>query len=405
MNSLMAVVRKEFRHVLRDPYVLGGVLLGTVLLLVLISWAVSADIEQIPIAIYDGDHTPASRAYLQRFLNEQFFHAAAWTSSAEDAREQLLANRVRGAVIVQAGFAKALQQGKLAPVQILADGTEPTIALQIAGQAEELSMAQTADLLEQRVEGVGLTVDDVAPPLEMRVRTLYNPTNRELNAFLPGMIGFVLALPAMYAGLSLVKEREEGSLESLLTTPILRHQLIIGKAIPYLAIGVLDTLILTGVAVLVFRVPFRGSLIHLLLLTTLFLLSNIGLSMLIASMLRTQMAVLIVNGLAMMVPLTQSGMITPLYTMSPDGRLQALMWPVTHYVAITRGLFLKGVGLQILMGHALYLMASGLTLSGLAVWRFKKKLSRKRWAIDFRRHLPRAAEQAGRWLRRRVRTA
>jgi ABC-type Na+ efflux pump permease subunit len=329
--------------VLRDPYVLGGVLVGTVLLLVLISWAVSADIEGIPIALYDGDLTPASRAYVRRFVNEPFFHVARWASSAEEARAHLRANRVRGVIIVQAGFAEALQQGKSAPVQIIADGTEPSIAMQIAGQAEALSMAHAAALLAQRLEGAGVAVDEAASPLELRVRTLYNPTKRELNAFLPGMIGFVLALPAMYAGLSLVKEREEGSLESLLSTPIQRHQLIIGKAIPYLAMGLIDTLILTGVAVLLFGVPFRGSLVHLLLLSSLFLLCNIGLSMLIASMLRTQMAALIVNGLAMMVPLTQSGMITPLYTMTPDGRMQALMWPVTHYIVITRGSWCRAV--------------------------------------------------------------
>lgn len=404
MSCLIAVVRKEFRHVLRDPYALGGVLVGTVLLLVLISWAVSADIEQIPIAIYDGDLTPASRAYVRRFLNEPFFHVAHWTSSAEAARDDLRANRVRGVIIVQAGFAEALQQGKPAPVQIIADGTEPTIAVQIASQAEALSMAYAADLLEQRLEGIGLAVDDVASLLELRVRTLYNPTNRELNAFLPGMIGFVLALPAMYAGLSLVKEREDGSLESLFSTPILRHQLIFGKAVPYVAMGLLDTLILTSVAVFLFGVPFRGSLAHLVLLSTLFLLSNIGLSLLIASMLRTQMAVLIVNGLAMMVPLTQSGMITPLYAMTPDGRMQALMWPVTHYIVITRGLFLKGIGLEILMGHALYLIASGLVLSGLAVWRFKKKLAHRRWTIELQRRLRRATAQAGCWLQRRVQT-
>jgi ABC-2 type transport system permease protein len=405
MSCLMAVVRKEFRHVLRDPYVLGGVLLGTVLLLVLISWAVSADIEQIAIAIYDGDLTPASRAYVQRFLNESFFHVARWTFSAEEARDLLRADRVRGVVIVQAGFAEALQQGQQASIQIIADGTEPNIAMQIAGQAEALSTAHSAALLEQRLARKGVAGDEAVAPLELRVRTLYNPTNREIDTFLPGMIGFVLTLPAMYAGLSLVREREKGSLESLLSTPILRHELIIGKAIPYLLMGLLDTLILTGVAVFLFGVPFRGSLIHLMLLSAFFLLSNIGVSLLVASVLRSQMAVLIINGLIMMVPLTQSGMVTPLYTMTPDGRVQALMWPVTHYIVITRGLFLKGVGLEILMGHALYLIASGMLLSGLAVWRFKKKLGRVPWTRRLLHRIRLTTADVGCWLGRCVQTA
>ncbi len=375
MRGFLAVMRKEFRHVLRDPYVMGGVLLGTVLLLMLISYAVSADIEHIPIAVYDGDRTPESRAYLQRFINEEFFDVAYWTRSAAEARELLRANRVRGAIIVPPGFEEALRQGKRAPVQIIADGTEPNIATQITSRAEVLSAGHSVELLEERLRRSGASTDKVALPLEFRVRTLYNPENRELNAFLPGMIGFVMTLPALYAGLSLVREREQGSLESLLSTPIRRHQLIVGKAIPYLVIGLVDTLILTAAGVFLFDVPFRGRLSHLMLFSALFLLSNIGISLAVASMLRSQMAALIVNGLLMMAPLTQAGIVTPLYAMTPNGQMQALMWPITHYVIIARGIFLKGAGTQTLMDHALYLLACGILLSGLAVWRFKKKLA------------------------------
>jgi ABC-2 type transport system permease protein len=219
------------------------------------------------------------------------------------------------------------------------------------------------------------------------------------------MVGFVMMLPALYAGLSLVREREKGSLESLLSTPIRPWQLIIGKGIPYLVIGLLDTLILTAAGVLLFNVPFRGRLSHMMLFSTLYLLSNIGVSMVIASMLRTQMAALIVNGLVMMVPLSQSGIVTPLYTMTPDGRTQALMWPVTHYVVIARGLFLKGAGLETLGGHALYLLVSGLMLSGLAIWRFKKKLGREFWTRRLLRRIRHATSHAGYWLQQKAQAA
>ena len=404
MTGFLAVMRKEFRHVLRDPYVLGGVLLGTVLLLMLISYAVSADIEHIPIAVYDGDRTPESRAYLQRFINEEFFDVAYWARSAAEARELLRANRVRGAIIVPPGFDEALQQGKRASVQIIADGTEPNIATQITSYAEVLSTGHSAALLKARLRRSGLSTDETALPLEFRVRTLYNPENRELNAFLPGMIGFVMTLPALYAGLSLVKEREQGSLESLLSTPIRRYQLIVGKAIPYLVIGLVDTLILTAAGVFLFDVPFRGRLSHLILFSALFLLSNIGISLAVASMLRSQMAALIVNGLLMMVPLTQAGIVTPLYAMTPDGQMQALMWPVTHYVIIARGIFLKGTGTETLMSHALYLLACGIALSGLAVWRFKKKLESPSRLAKMLRRIRRGATRASRQLLGKLKT-
>ncbi|OQY21893.1 MAG: hypothetical protein B6I35_07340 [Anaerolineaceae bacterium 4572_32.2] len=211
--------------------------------------------------------------------------------------------------------------------------------------------------------------------LEFRVRTLYNPELREVNTFLPGLIAIVLAFPALSASLSLVREREQGSLEGLLSTPIRRYQLLIGKAAPYLLIGLLDILFLTGVGVFLFDVPFRGRLVDLMLLSGLFLLANIGVGLLISSLLRTQMAALLVGGLVFMMPLTQSGLITPLYTMSRDAQMQAMIWPATHYIIIARGVFLKGVGARELMFHGLALLVSALLLNGLAMWRFKKKLA------------------------------
>jgi ABC-2 type transport system permease protein len=375
MSGFLAVMRKEFRHVLRDPWSLAGTTLGTALLMVLLAYAISADIEHIPIAVYDGDHSPQSRAYAQCFVNDEFFDVRYWAQSDAEAREWVRSGRVKGAIIVPAGFAEALQQGKRAPVQIIADGTEPNIALQITGNAEALSAGFSVELLEQRLNQAGLAAGEQTLPLEFRVRTLYNPNQRELDTFFPGLMAIVLAFPALSAALSLVREREQGSLEGLLSTPIRRYQLLAGKAVPYLLIGLLDILILIGTGVFLFDVPFRGRLADLMLLSSLFLLANIGVGLLISSLLRTQMATLIVGGLVFMLPLTQSGLITPLYTMSRDAQMQAMVWPATHYIIIARGVFLKGVGVQELTFHGLALLVSALLLNGLAMWRFKKKLA------------------------------
>ena len=375
MSGFLAVMRKEFRHVLRDPWALAGTTLGTVLLMVLLAYAISADIEHISITAFDGDHSPQSRAYVQCFVNEKFFDVRYWAQSDAEAREWVRSGRVKGAIIVPAGFAEALQQGKRAPVQIIADGTEPNIALQITGNAEALSAGFSVKLLEQRLNRAGLAPGGETSPLEFRVRTLYNPEQREVNTFLPALMAIVLAFPALSAALSLVREREQGSLEGLLSTPIRRYQLLAGKAAPYLLIGLLDILFLTGVGVFLFDVPFRGRLADLMLLSTLFLLANLGVGLLISSLLRTQMATLIVGGLVFMMPLTQSGLITPLYTMSRDAQMQAMIWPATHYIIIARGIFLKGVGVQELTFHGLALLVSALLLNGLAMWRFKKKLA------------------------------
>jgi ABC-2 type transport system permease protein len=343
--------------------------------MVLLATAVSGDIEHIPIAVVDADHSPQSRAYLQRFVNDPFFDVQRWAENAGEARESVRSGQARGAIIVPDGFASAIQRGERALVQVIADGTEPNIALQITGNAEALSASYSVTVLEQRLARAGLAAGDTPLPLEFRVRTLYNPNLRELNAFLPGLMGVVLAFPALYAGLSLVREREQGSLEGLLSTPVRRHHLLIGKAAPYFCIGLLDILVLAWTAAHLFGVPFRGRMIDLLLLSSLFMLANLGIGLLIASLLHTQMATLIVGGLIFMMPLTQSGLVSPLFAMTSSARMQAMLWPATHYIIIARGIFLKGVEIQALMSHGLFLLGMGILLNGLAVWRFRKKMA------------------------------
>jgi ABC-2 type transport system permease protein len=312
---------------------------------------------------------------VQRFVNETFFDVQYWAQSDAQAREWVRSGRARGAIIIPGGFADTLRQGKHASVQIVADGTEPNVALQITSNAEALSAGFSVELVKQQLSRAGPAATEGTSALEFRVRTLYNPEMRELNTFLPGLMAIVLAFPALSASLSLVREREQGSLEGLLSTPIRRGQLLVGKAVPYLLIGLLDILFLTGVGVFLFDVPLRGRLVDLMFLSSLFLIANIGVGLLISSLLRTQMAALIVGGLVFMMPLTQSGLITPLYTMSPDAQMQAMIWPATHYVVIARGVFLKGVGTRELAFHGLALLVSALVLNGLAMWRFKKKLA------------------------------
>jgi ABC-2 type transport system permease protein len=229
--------------------------------------------------------------------------------------------------------------------------------------------------LEQRLTGAGVAAEQ-GLPVEFRVQALYNPDLKEINSVLPGLMAIILAMPALSAALSLAREREQGSLEGLMATPIRRYQLLVGKVVPYIFVGLLDILFFTLIGVLVFDVPFRGRLADLILFSGVFLLANLGIGLLVSSLVRTQMAALVVAGLIfMMPPINESGIFYPLYAMSSDARTQALMWPATHYVTIARGIFLKGVGAQILMSDGLFLLACGLLLNGLAVWRLRKKLS------------------------------
>jgi ABC-2 type transport system permease protein len=376
VSALLSVMRKEFRHMLRDIWTLAGVTLGAVLLVVLMAYTFSADVENVPVTALDGDHSPQSRAYLQSFANDRFFDLKYRALSHQQARQQVTSGQAHAAIIVPPGFAQAVLRGEQIPVQIIVDGTEPNTAHQVLGNAEALSARFSVELLEERLVRAGLASNNTFSPFELRIRTLYNPNLQEVNSVLPGLMAIVLAMPALSAALSLAREKEQGTLEGLMATPVRRYQLLIGKVVPYLLIGLLDIFLFTLIGRVIFDIPFRGRLGDLVLFSGFFLLANLGIGLLIASLVRTQMAALLIAGLIfVMPPINEAGIFYPLYAMPPDARVQSTLWPATHYVIIARGLFLKGVGPEILMPDGLYLLVFGLLLNSLAVWRLKKKLA------------------------------
>jgi ABC-2 type transport system permease protein len=376
MNSVLSVMRKEFCHMLRDPWALITVTFGATLLMVLMAYTFSADIKNVPIVVADGDRSPQSRAYLEHFANDAFFDVIHLASSYAEAREWVRSGRVHAAVIVPSGFAETTLRGDQGQVQILVNGTDPTVAQQIVGNAEAISANYSVELLEKRLARAGFSFDGESPPFEFRVRALFNPNLKEVNSVLPGLMAIVLAMPALSAALSLAREREQGSLEGLMATPIRRHQLLIGKIVPYLLLGLLDIFLFTLVGIIVFGVPFRGSVMDLVMASILFLMANLGIGLLISSLVRSQMAALIIAGfLFMLPPMNEAGIFHPLYAMPPDAQMQAMIWPATHYVAIARGIFLKGAGLPTFAFDALFLLGMGVVFNGLAVWRLRKKLS------------------------------
>lgn len=261
-------------------------------------------------------------------------------------------------------------------MQIIVDGAEPNTAYQILGNAEALSANFSVELLKARLAKAGLASSSESLPLELRVRVLYNPDLKEINSVLPGLMAIVLAMPALSAALSLAREKEQGTLEALMATPIRRHQLLIGKVVPHILIGLVDIFLFTLIGVAIFGVPFRGHLSDLVLFSSLFLLANFGIGLLVSSLGRGQMATLLIAGLVFLMPtVNEAGIFYPLYAMPPDAQTQSLLWPATHYVIIARGIFLKGVDAQVLLPDGLYLLVAGLLLNGLAVWRLKKKLA------------------------------
>ncbi|MFQ5341174.1 MAG: ABC transporter permease [Anaerolineae bacterium] len=376
MRKLWSVVKNECRHMLRDPLSLSLVTVGAMLVMAVMAYDFSVDIQHVPAVVLDYDHSPWSRAFLDALRADPFFSLRFRAQDQTEIETLLRTGRAKVAVIIPEGFEDDIHRGQTAGVQILVDGSESNVAHRIVGHAQAITENFSAGLLLDVLERAGLPQGENLSTLELRTRVRYNPGLKVVDSFVPGLMGIVLAIPALAMALSVAKEQEMGTLEALICTPLGRSQILIGKMVPHLLLGLVDVLLLTVVGHRGFGVPFRGSLGLFLGLSTVFLLANLGIGILVATFVQSQAAAMTIAFMYFIVPpFFLSGLFLPLSGMPAWLQKVSFSLPATHFVTIARGVFLKGVGLQALWPDAAFLLALGLVLNGLATARFRNRLA------------------------------
>jgi ABC-2 type transport system permease protein len=379
MNLLRtwAVIRKEMRHILRDRRTAILVAISPVFLLLIMAYTFMVDVENVAVAVMDRDGTSLSRRYLAGLggSGDVLVHYVA--EGYGDLERWLMTSEVKAAVIIPPGFESALQAGREADIQLLIEGTEPNTAqtamLHVGGYTQQFAI----EVVREVAGRAGIVVDAAAlSPIDLRVRTWYNPTLKILIGFLPALIAVVLAMPAVTTTLALTREKEHGTLEQLIATPIRRAELLIGKLLPYVLSGMIGVVLCAAVAVYWFGAPFRGSFPLYLVLSLAFLLASLAIAMLMSVFVKSQQAAQLGAMLIFFFPgFFLSGIFFPLISMAPIMKLEAYMVPSTHYVQISRGIFLKGQGLDALWPYALALLGMGVLFMILAILLFKKKMA------------------------------
>jgi ABC-2 type transport system permease protein len=293
-----------------------------------------------------------------------------------DVERWLMTSEAKAAIVIPPGFESNLRSGHETSIQVLVEGTEPTTAntamQHISGYTQQFSLALVSDLAAQS----GYSVDEAAlMPVDLRVRTWYNPTLKAVIGFLPALIAMVMGMPAVSTTLALTREKEHGTLEQLIATPIRRSELLVGKLIPYIISGLFGVITCVIVAVYWFGSPFKGSFGLYLLLSTAFLLGSLAIALVMSVFVKSQQAAQLGAVLVFFFPgFFLSGIFYPLVSMQPLMKMEAFMVPTTHFVMISRGVFLKGQGLEALWPYALALLAMGVVFLALAILLFKKKL-------------------------------
>ena len=374
LRHLRALIRKEINHIMRDRATFVVVMLTPVATLFLMAYALTVDIEHVPIAVLDLDRSSTSRAFVQQVTEGKDLDLYAWVDSLDEIEGLLMRGEIKAAMVIHPAFERDLLLLRGMPLQIVIDGTEPAsggfAVDQIGGRTGEFINELLADQMQAR----GL-LPHALQPIDLRVRTLYNPGLKPRVDLIPGLISIVLGFPALSVALTLAHEREHGTLEQVMVTPVGRIELLLGKMIPYVIVGLANVIVIPALARVTFHIPFNGSFPLYFLLSVVFLFAMLGMGMIIGVFIHTQSAAMALSFLVIFFPgFFLTGIFFPIAAMPEIVRLEAMLLPGTHYAIITRGVFLPGVGLDVLWPHGAMLVGLGFAFTAVAVLFFKKKL-------------------------------
>lgn len=374
-QRLRAIIRKEFIQAVRDPRLRIFILLPPIVQLLTYGYAINFDYRRLPLAIWDEAQTVQSREFSRRFSQNDSFHLKYFIHSQRELEELIDRRQITVALHIPYDFSRKLASGQNAPVQLILDGTDSNAALITSRYANTIMFDYAVEILATRLNRLGLGGRG-SGPLYLEERTWYNPNRISATSFVPGVVAMVVMLVSLQlTALAVVREREIGTMEQLLVSPLRPLELLLGKTIPFVVISLLDVLLVTLIAILWFGVPFRGNPLVLLLGTLLFLFCTVGGGLLISTISATQQQAMMVSVFVFMPAILLSGLVFPIHNMPWLAQLVTYVNPLTYFIIVVQDIFLKGVGLEVLWPECLAMAILGLSLLTLSVLRFHKRLA------------------------------
>ncbi|MBI2538135.1 MAG: ABC transporter permease [Gemmatimonadetes bacterium] len=368
-RRLLAIGRKEALQLRRDPRSLVMAFAYPALMIVFFGYVITFDIRDIDLAVFDQDRTPRSRELVEAFQAAGYFRVTERLSRYQDLQPLLDRGAVRLALVIPPGFQRDLAAGRPAPVQALVDGADANTAAIALNYAGAIVTAYSARVV--------LRASQRGAPVVPQSRVWYNETLESSNMIVPGLVAVIMmVIAAMLSALTVAREWERGTMEQLAATPVHRVEVILGKLLPYLGIGLVDVVAAVLVGQLLFQVPFRGSPVLLIGLATLFLIGALGLGIFISAAVKSQLLATQTSLLATYLPsLLLSGLIFDLASMPLVLRLISHLVPARYFIVVLRGIFLKGVGVGVLWTQGLAMIAFAVVGLTLAVRSFRKEIA------------------------------
>jgi ABC-2 type transport system permease protein len=377
LSKTYAVMVKETRHILRDRWTLAMLLLIPVFLMVAFSYALAVDVREVPITLMDADRSRLSREFVAVLSNSKDLVVGPEAKNYTQVEDWFDRSLIKAVVVIPPDFSEKLNAGRPVDVQVLVDGTDPTtaeVAINHILSRSQVFGGEVAFKVSSRQGGNGSLVS-MKEPIDLRVQTWYNPTLNNQKGIVPAMLALVLTLPAIAVMSAIVREKELGTLETVFATPLGRGELLVGKVIPYIFCGLISAVLCAAAAVYVFDTPFRGSLPLYMLLALDFFIHAFSMALLISIFLPSQAAASLVGMLVFLFPgFFLSGIFYPISAFPPAVQHEASFLPTTPFVAVVRGLMIKGHGLETLWPQAILMFGAGVVLTFSSVLLFKKKI-------------------------------
>ncbi len=376
LQRVLALARKEFIQILRDRRTLAMVLALPAMQLFMFGYAINTTVDHIPLVVYDPVNDSVSRGFVDALRNSGYFDLVGAELDADGVRAAIDQGRAKAGLVLDAGFSRDLQAGRPGAVQVVVDGSDPNYAQTVLFASATVASVHGAALQAQRAQRLGQAAGPGTAAIDLRPTVLYNPGMASVTFMIPGLIGLILQMQTLLlTTFALVRERERGTLEQLLVSPIRPWELMAGKLLPYTVLALANITAALAVGVFWFRVEFAGSLVAFYVLSLLFLVSSLGTGLFISTISQTQ-GQATQAALFMLLPsILLSGFVFPREAMPLP--LQAVGWvvPLTYYLRILRGIMLKGVGVDVLWPDVWPLAVLGIAVFVISALRFRKQLA------------------------------
>lgn len=367
---IAAIIRKEFYQIKRDKRTIAIILMMPIMQLFLFGYAASTAVDHIPTVVLNNDIGMESTLLLDGFENSQYFDINYSVSSLKEMQEYIDVGDARAGIVIPAEYSSDIKSGKTAQIQVIVDGSDPTTAQAALSGASGVSQAYSTEIISENNAGIKMT-----QPLDLRTRVWYNPDMKSTDFNIPGLIGVILqTITLMLTSFTIVREKEKGTMEQLIVTPISKMELMIGKIIPYVIIGFVDIVLALAVSVFWFKITVMGSILLLLLFSVIFLFSSLGVGLLISTVAKSQLEAMQLSMFMIMPNILLSGYMFPRSAMPMAIQAFSNILPLTYFLEVLRGIILKGNTFDQLIVHFVILVAFALSLLAVSTIKFKKKI-------------------------------